>query len=292
MPQHLEQPREIFPGPADSVVEGLLHVQWGRILPLAPGDAQTLQCEEGGYVLAAAVRGNLTVSSYGQYALLSQGQALALSIPGAYTLQAVSECLCITAALRGEAAKRLLQDRLSGGTACFDQGAAVVRAAVLALTVLEDERGRADGALASSHAYTMLTSLRSLASGARPAGGGLSPLAESAVAIIQEEFPFLEGMDELAQRLEVSKAHLIRTFTRAVGISPGKYLTHVRVEYAKLLLGDEDVSITYVAEAAGFANANYFAKVFRRETGMSPSEFLKTLPKVRDRRPPKGPLLW
>ena len=29
------------------------------------------------------------------------------------------------------------------------------------------------------------------------------------------------------------------------------------VEYAKLLLRDEDVSVTYVAEAAGFANANY-----------------------------------
>ena len=85
-------------------------------------------------------------------------------------------------------------------------------------------------------------------------------------------------MDELAQRLEVSKAHLIRTFTKSVGISPGKYLTRVRVEYAKLLLRGEDASITYVAEASGFANANYFAKVFRKETGMSPSEFLESCP--------------
>ena len=101
-------------------------------------------------------------------------------------------------------------------------------------------------------------------------------------------------MDELAQRLEVSKAHLIRTFTKSVGISPGKYLTRVRVEYAKLLLRDEDVSVTYVAEAAGFANANYFSKVFRRETGMSPSEYLESIPAQRRSalRPMKAPPLW
>ena len=87
---------------------------------------------------------------------------------------------------------------------------------------------------------------------------------------------------ELAQRLEVSKAHLIRTFSRQTGISPARYIVRVRVEYAKLLLLDEDASITYVAEASGFANANYFAKVFRRETGMSPSEYLAAAPKKQE----------
>ena len=99
------------------------------------------------------------------------------------------------------------------------------------------------------------------------------------MAIIQEEFPFLEGVDELAERLEVSAAHLGRVFTKKIGISPGKYITRVRVEYAKLLLRDPDTTITYVAEASGFANANYFAKVFRRETGLSHSEYLASTPR-------------
>ena len=85
-------------------------------------------------------------------------------------------------------------------------------------------------------------------------------------------------MDDLAGRLEISKAHLIRTFTRETGISPARYITRVRIEYAKLLLRDQDASVTYVAEASGFANANYFAKVFRRETGLSPSEYLEGAP--------------
>ena len=125
------------------------------------------------------------------------------------------------------------------------------------------------------------------------AGQALTPLVEAAVGIIQAEFPFLEGLDELAERLEVSKAHLIRTFTRQTGVSPGRYITHLRLEYAKLLLRGEDPSITYVAEASGFANANYFAKAFRRETGMSPSEYMESVPQ-QDRKAAskREPFLW
>ena len=65
------------------------------------------------------------------------------------------------------------------------------------------------------------------------------------------------------------------------------------MEYAKLLLRGEDPSITYVAEASGFANANYFAKVFRRETGISPSEYIESLPRQEEK--PffcRDPFLW
>lgn len=294
MPSRQEQPREILPAPPDELLSSLLALRCGRVLPLTPGDAKVCLCGAGERLVAAAVRGSLTVSSHGQYTLLSQGQALALDTPGEYTLQAVSGCLCMAVTLGGELAGRLLEDRLEAGQALFVQGAPAVRTAVLALAVLEDEQGRVDGALASSCAYTLLTGLRGLPAEADSRRDCLSPLAESAAAIIQEEFPYLEGLDELAERLEVSKAHLIRSFTRAVGISPGKYLTRVRVEYAKLLLRDEDVSVTYVAEASGFANANYFAKVFRRETGMSPSEYLESAPPQPGKRsrPGGAPPLW
>ena len=144
------------------------------------------------------------------------------------------------------------------------------------MAVLEDEQGSISGSTASALAYTMLMKLRALPQ--TPPSTVGSPLVEAAVGVIQDEFPFLEGVDELAERLEVSAAHLTRVFSKKVGISPGKYITRVRIEYAKLLLQDPDATIAYVAEASGFANANYFAKVFRKETGMSPSEFLESCP--------------
>ncbi len=287
--------REVCPAPSDPALDGLLTLSSARILPLPSGGRL------GGYAgdlcccLMAAVRGTLTVATYARTDVLAPGQALALWQCGEFTLQSVGECLCMTAQLQGELPGRLLAGRLNDGAALFPKGAAAVREAVLALSVLEEEHPPVNGTAASAYAYTMLTHLLS-GPAVLPDLGTEEPLpslVEAAVGIIQEEFPFLEGLDELAERLEVSKAHLIRTFTKKTGISPGRYITHMRVEYAKLLLRSEDASITYVAEASGFANANYFAKVFRRETGMSPSEYLESAPRQERKAPPQGgPVLW
>ena len=143
--------------------------------------------------------------------------------------------------------------------------------------MLEDEQGCVPGETSSALAYSLLLKLSTMPQ--QPGESLGSPLVEGALAIIQQELPFLEGVEELAGRLEVSAAHLSRVFSKKIGLSPGKYITRMRVEYAKLLLRDPDITITYVAEASGFANANYFSKVFRKETGMSPSEYLESVPR-------------
>lgn len=278
MPPRANEKRDIRPAAPDVTVQGLLAVPLVRFLPLSAGDRVAGLGQTGDYILPAALQGNLTVSAYGHYALLAPGQAFLLAEPGEYTVQAVSDGVCLLLQLRGELAPRLLADRLTDGGALFPSGAAAVREAALALAVLEDEQGQAPGGAASALAYDMLLKLRASPSALRTDAG--SPLVEAALSIIQEEFPFLEGMEELAERLEVSAAHLGRVFTKKVGIPPGKYITRVRIEYAKLLLRAPDTTISYVAEASGFANANYFAKVFRRETGMSPSEYLEGAPRL------------
>ena len=292
MPPHLNQTLEIRPTAPDDLVRGLLALPFAQVRPLRTGDSVGGCAREGEFALVAAVKGQLTFTSHQQYALLVPGQALALHAAGSYTVQAVSDCLCMTVLLRGELAGRLLSPLMAEGVALFPSGAGAVREAVLALSVLE-ESSPVGGGMASSYAYSLLMKLRS--GPVREAGevSSVSHLVEGAIAIIQEDFPYLEGLDDLAGRLEISKAHLIRTFTRETGISPAKYITRVRVEYAKLLLQDEDTSIIYVAEASGFANANYFAKVFRRETGMSPSEYLESLPQRtghRERRQDRHPV--
>ena len=291
MPSTWKEAFEIRPAAPGDAVRGLLALPFARILPLETGRQAAGVCHTGEYTLTAVVQGSLTLTSHQHYALVEAGQAFVLYQGGSYTLQAVSDCLCMEAAVQGEAARRLLGDKLSDGGALLPRGAAGVRDAVLALRVLADDHSRVSGEAASSCAYAMLMKLRPLPVGEQP---DLPPLVESAIAIIQEEFPFLEGLEDLAQRLGVSKAHLSRTFLRKTGLSPGRYIVRVKIEYAKLLLQDKDISIAYVAEAAGFANANYFAKVFRRETGMSPSEYLEGASggKKVPFRSPNGPLPW
>lgn len=284
--------REVRPAPPDPALDGLLTLSSAQVLVLASGGCYSGYAGDLCCCLLAAVQGALTASSYAQSHILAPGQALALYQCGEFSIQSVGEGVCMLVQLQGDLPGRLLASRLTDSAAFFPRGGAAVREAVLSLSVLEDEHAPVSGTAASSYAYTMLTNLISGPSSEAVIGQGepLSPLVEAAVGIIQEEFPFLEGLDELAERLEVSKAHLIRTFTKQTGISPGRYITHTRVEYAKLLLRGVDPSITYVAEASGFANANYFAKVFRRETGMSPSEYMEITP--RKEPPKRDPFLW
>ncbi len=273
--------REIRPTPPDSAVRGLLAIPSAQILPISGGALHQEPGCPGAYTLAAAAQGSLTVTAGQRYSLLDPGQAIALEPGLPCELRAVSDCVCMLIQLQGDAADRLLE------CSVFTRGAAAVRELVMALCVLDDEHPPVSGETASSYAYSLLLKLRSSRT-----EEDAPALVESAIAIIQAEFPFLDGLDELAERLEVSKAHLSRSFTQKTGVSPGKYITHVKIAYAKLLLQDEDASITYAAEASGFANANYFAKVFRRETGMSPSEYLESVPRRKNPPLPAGPALW
>ena len=84
----------------------------------------------------------------------------------------------------------------------------------------------------SQLAFALLCEL----SGADRAAPALPPLVAEAIADIRENYAGIYGVEELSERLGVSKSHLVRTFTAAVGVPPGRYLTTVRIEAAMRLL--------------------------------------------------------
>ena len=103
---------------------------------------------------------------------------------------------------------------------------------------------------------------------------GFPQLVKDAILIIEGNYEALYGIDDLASQLEVSKHHLIRSFTDACQISPGKYLTLIRMENAKSLLClGERIPLELVAAACGYSCANYFSKAFKKITGQTPMEY-------------------
>ena len=102
-------------------------------------------------------------------------------------------------------------------------------------------------------------------------------LIQNAVELIHRNYAELYGVEELADELAVSKCHLVRAFSTAVGESPGKYLTAVRIDKAKNLLLSKEYAVEVVATLSGFSGANYFCKVFKKETKMSPLEYRKIM---------------
>lgn len=103
-------------------------------------------------------------------------------------------------------------------------------------------------------------------------------LVQNAIQIINNEYCFIYGIDDLADKLGVTKSHLIRVFRSALGVTPGVYLEHVRMEKAKLYLSSKSLNMESVAHLSGYSCANYFAKVFKRNTGVSPTDYVRSLP--------------
>ncbi|WP_438448452.1 helix-turn-helix domain-containing protein [Gorillibacterium sp. sgz5001074] len=94
-----------------------------------------------------------------------------------------------------------------------------------------------------------------------------------AAEFIESHFDRMISLDQLSERLEVSKYHLLRTFTMAVGMSPNDYLNRVRIEQAISLLRQTDWSVEQIAERVGYSSGSYFIKVFRKGTGRTPGSF-------------------
>ena len=90
------------------------------------------------------------------------------------------------------------------------------------------------------------------------------PLVRQTMEIIQEGFATLDGIKALAAMLGVSEAHLIRTFSRYVGISPGRYLQNTRLEQAVWLLQNSGATLEEIAVKVGFTDGNYLGKLLRQ----------------------------
>ncbi len=79
----------------------------------------------------------------------------------------------------------------------------------------------------------------------------------------------------LAREAALSVYHFHRTFKRLFGVTPHRYLTALRLERARALLGDPESSIAGVCSAVGFQSTASFSLLFRRTFGTPPSSFRK-----------------
>ena len=82
-------------------------------------------------------------------------------------------------------------------------------------------------------------------------------------------------LEDLAATLYLSPDHFGKLFRSAVGLTPVEYVNHVRINAAMRRLASSEKSIAEVATESGFANANYFHKVFRDLTGYGPAALRK-----------------
>ena len=93
-----------------------------------------------------------------------------------------------------------------------------------------------------------------------------------AIAMMRE-FSVHRTVKEYADASGMSEGHFIRAFRDAYGVTPLEYRTALQIDCAKSLLVGTPLRIGAIASAAGFSDALYFSRVFRKKTGRSPSEY-------------------
>ena len=84
-------------------------------------------------------------------------------------------------------------------------------------------------------------------------------------------------LDLVADHAEVSPQHLSKLFRDEIGTSFNQYVTERRIEKAKFLLYADVRKVNEIAQMVGYRDSNYFTKVFRKCTGVTPNGYRNAL---------------
>lgn len=91
------------------------------------------------------------------------------------------------------------------------------------------------------------------------------------------------NIDDIAEHFGYSKAQIHRIVKANTGRTISKHITGEQMKHAKLLLLNSNLSINAIANEVGFENPDCFAKMFKRERGLTPNQYRKNHPHVGNR---------
>lgn len=153
------------------------------------------------------------------------------------------------------------------------------------LTVSEDKRNgfsnRIDSAFLNSENYSQLIRNTFLAMDgyieseqASAKQKNRRPIAE-AVYYISMHYQEQISQTDVAEACNISPAYMSRLFKEETGVGFQDYLTRIRMENAEKMLAETNLSVKEIALAVGYPDEKYFSKLYKKLTGIKPSEYRK-----------------
>lgn len=95
----------------------------------------------------------------------------------------------------------------------------------------------------------------------------------SVIDFLWENTDFRFTLDKLCSYANLSPYYFMRLFKETTGKTPYEYYMDIKINRAVEYLRSGEYSITEIGHKLGFANHSHFSSVFRKKTGMSPSQF-------------------
>ena len=100
------------------------------------------------------------------------------------------------------------------------------------------------------------------------------PVLRPAISYITDHLSEPEvSNSELSARLGISNVYFRKLFKANFGISPGQYIQNQRLKKSKELLTGSQLSVTQISAACGYASIYHFCRMFKKQTGYTPSAF-------------------
>ncbi len=110
--------------------------------------------------------------------------------------------------------------------------------------------------------------------------GGQNHLLPDYIAEIKQNFDKNYGdkftLESLEQKYQISKYRICREFSSHYGSSPIRYLNNIRIAAAREELVHSDKRINEIGRMVSFENTNHFIRLFKQNTGVTPSAYRKT----------------
>ena len=98
---------------------------------------------------------------------------------------------------------------------------------------------------------------------------------EQAVQYFSQNYNSPINIDEYAHSHNFSISWFIQSFKQYTGTTPTQYLLFLRISNAKNLLENTSFNISEISRAIGYENPLYFSRIFKKQSGLSPSEYRK-----------------
>ncbi len=98
-------------------------------------------------------------------------------------------------------------------------------------------------------------------------------IIKKVLLLMEQNHKESDSIQNYADSLNISQEHLCRLFKNEMKISPGQYLIQLKIQSAMYDLLNTDDNLEIIAQRNGFSNANYFGKVFKKKTGVTPIQY-------------------
>jgi len=102
---------------------------------------------------------------------------------------------------------------------------------------------------------------------------GISISIKKALEFIDHNYMNKMTLDDVANYVYLNSSYLSQLFKKEMGISFGEYLESIRLKHAKELIKNSNKPMSDIAEEVGFSSQNYFTRVFKKATSLSPAKY-------------------